>query len=908
MEEFDDNHDVLEDIKALEIVLTQDNTYNEIHKSNDLAESNYSTVEFTEFTLASSSKHSLLLKPFHDQSQKSVNIISDIYKSNTSLINSFKLAIGMVSMKLEECIKRQKEVDYQIQAISKRGKANWKVNYIHAGMPYFKDEKFFPSPMNEDTKQKQLNNELSIVHLRGPTRWTTKDRNLVKIAVRAQAANEAFDKMIKKTKENINYNNEDNECIPPKDLLAMVGPLGSKEFDWMKISAIDLKGRHTPNECRAIWNILLHPEINSSKWSRDEDTMLKIQAKFHNCLDWDRISKELYSNRSAYVSFIRYNTLFGTAYTDVPWTAPENNFLTTCIEEQKFGDLIPWSCISIYLNDRTKNQIYSHWKYNLDPSLKKGRFNSDEDQLLLDSVSEFGTNFPKISAEVMPYRTSVQLSGRFRLLMLKTNKLYNSWTISDDRKLLQLYEEFGAQWSMIANIMKRDRTYIRHRYTAIKRHMCKGTKLTSIPRKYCESKCNDEHNDDWNVKIINEQELNTSIDIQLIKYFQSIQAAKAKPGRKSTYHTADQLETYTKKLYNIFEKLNTKIIIPDNINSFNISTKDKELLISFKKYCIEKLTLSSKIIEQYRQKMFGDINLNDESEHFIPPAPFGLFQNRVSRSSSNNTKTNLISNTCHVDLTMDFQTPDNVVKFLTAEEIIHFNKLQSFIGTKFHLYSKSFDKIHFQPVENLKKTNNTRLDPFNQEAEVSIDYPDDDNNREKNVFIEPCHSTLIGYQSLLIIKNLLLSETNIKNDDLTFNRTKLTNKGREAFTLLKLRLQRLFKYPVIIARLSPNNYIEKISHHSDINNIFNYVHDETLSYSNEPVMENNSKKNNYVTLNNEEKLPDTEYEIEYNPTSKFSSEKFFHDNIPLVTNNLSNCEKLHLVSVNFENTKQEQEN
>ncbi|XP_008550545.1 uncharacterized protein LOC103573293 [Microplitis demolitor] len=819
----DNEDDILEDIKALKEVLSQNNLprIKVDVSSRSYEKSSGSNNSFHKFGIDSDDE-SLEVDDDEDDGNDADELADLSLKSVEKLLILCERAKQALQLKFEENLKRRQEVDYQIQLLSKGGKANWKVPYVKAGMPYFKDEKQFPAPKNEDTKKKEKNGELSISHLRRPIRWTFKDRNCLRIAIRKQAASDTFEKMVRESNENNDISPA--ELQPPKDLRTMVGPLGSREFDWMKISTMDMRSRHSPNECRVMWNILLHPDINDSQWKSDEEEMLKIKAREHGYQDWDTIARELNTGRTGYVCFIAFHrTLENTAFNDRQWSLNENEILTECVEKLRYGDFIPWGRVSTYINDRTKTQIYARWKYNLDPALKKGRFTSDEDDLLLDSVAKYGKNFPRISSDIMPHRSSVQLSGRFKLLMLKTNSAYNSWSVAEDRKLIQLFEEFGSQWSMISNIMKKDRTYLRHRYTIITRHLARGTRLIHIPRKrpiddddYEYIVQDDEDDDDDNEKLINNMNTDLSIDAQLMRYFQSIQAAEGKPGRKATYHTPDQLELRTKKLDKIFETLKVEIDIPDNLDGYNLSEKNKQLLTSYKEYTLQKSSMKPKIIEEYRQRMFGDVSNDDCREYFIPPGPFGMNIREERKPSKRRKKkadcsleADRVQN-LQIKLDMNLETPENVLKMLSDDEIDKFDKLSKLIESKCKClqFPGRFEQAYVESIEQgIKSTKKSKAASAALKQKLVQTHEHDPwkfKLIQKDPFIPPCYSTLIGYQTLLTFKDAQ-SLIRTKKNDLKSDLNQLTDEGKKAFHLFKTRLHRLFKYPIIMSRLSPKD-------------------------------------------------------------------------------------------------------
>lgn len=89
--------------------------------------------------------------------------------------------------------------------------------------------------------------------------------------------------------------------------------------------------------------------------------------------------------------------------------------------------------------------------YCLSPTIKKGRFTREEDNILIEGVKKFGPNFPKISSLLFPNRTTSQLNDHYQMLDDKMkNGNENKWLAGDDVKLVGLYKQYGADWSIIA--------------------------------------------------------------------------------------------------------------------------------------------------------------------------------------------------------------------------------------------------------------------------------------------------------------------------------------------------------------------------------------------------------------------------------------------------------------------------
>lgn len=102
-----------------------------------------------------------------------------------------------------------------------------------------------------------------------------------------------------------------------------------------------------------------------------------------------------------------------------------------------------------YLNGtRDRNNVFSHHQ-KIDPNLNHGRWTLSEDQAFEEAVHFFSAkNWQEIS-EYVGTRTALQCKERYELKFLNPDK-YKNWTIQEDKKLLDLVDKYGGQWSKIA--------------------------------------------------------------------------------------------------------------------------------------------------------------------------------------------------------------------------------------------------------------------------------------------------------------------------------------------------------------------------------------------------------------------------------------------------------------------------
>lgn len=764
---------------------------------------------------------------------------AEALRLNKQLIEHLNKTREHIADLLEEC-KRKKEIITQKLKLRMKTNITTKTITSHAGMPYFKDKNFFAAPANDDTKLKESRGELQIIHLRRVSRWTAKDKELLLKSVhnevvesmRYMPGNERIDpNSIKLGKNN----------TLPNVVVREIGELGIREFDWMKIAVSDFQNKHSPEECRVMWNIFLHPSINKFKWKKKELVDLEKYAKQYKNENWDRIAGKLGTQRSGYQCFVKYNTMKKVPHNDKPWTKKEDNKLIQLINKFKVGDFINWGDIASCVKTRTKHQIYFRWMYSLAPHLKKGRFTEEEDKLLNEAIEKYGLNFKKISALVLPARTSAQLSDHYNTL---TNKEDNSWTVSQDTKLLELYHEHGKNWSKIATFFdNKSRVQLRHRWTALSRYEQRGLNLRQIPRNnYRDKLAQKEMIVFQKVTTRSDNDLKDydAIDMEIINYFQSVNIPVTKAGRRKKFYTPNELEQQTRKMYNILNLLGANLSIPTDLDEYDcLNERDKQLLSSLKNLPSDALNGKiSENIERTRIRLFGNSETSDE--HYVPPLPFGGY----TRTQKYN---QMINYSLYIDTVftenrdMHFETLP-IISQLIGEEANHqYDKFANLLSSPCrHDGKRQYQKIyilgpnelmkkenapcHSQQIHNLFQFQSTVSRPITSVNLLKSNSSYCANTVEVNLenfpSLKPCYTTIIGFQGIESVRKTIRrnNDINIDDDDdddndNNYNQTvdlvKMSEFCRRSLVTLRTRLVQLFKYPIIMSQIMPPESVEE---------------------------------------------------------------------------------------------------
>ncbi|XP_076672332.1 proximal sequence element A Pbp95 [Andrena cerasifolii] len=649
--------------------------------------------------------------------------------SNKQII-SFLLDLKKhITAALEKCEKKLTLVETTLR---KHSIVDTKVLICNAGIPYFKDRDYFFPPNNEDETLKESYKELQIRNLPRVSPWTPKERNTLLKAIQEEALSDTLSSHKMERTEHANVtlkipvdaNRQEQqkrriEKFPPRDLKEMIGPLREREFDWFKISSAHFEDIHSPLDCRVMWNVFLFPDINKNCWTRPEDNKLKDIARKLKFQNWDKIAERLNTNRTAYQCFIRYNTTKTLPkIRNCVWENEEDKRLLSLVEIFKIGDFIPWGEMASWMRNRTKQQAYFRWTYSLAPYLRKGRFSKSEDNVLRDAITKYGTNFRKISAALMPNRSTVQLHDRYHTLTTNRVKNWNIWTLENDSKLLELFQRFGPNWSQIATAFSsKTRTQLRHRHAALQRYINRGISILDLNRNRFKSKNlrrqedkggeedeaegeenereEDEEEDDGDERIRREEahqaildfnnddpsngNCNSNVDKELIEYFHREHAIE-RSVRNQKLYTGQELKCCTKNLYTTLKSLDAELCMPSDIDDLKLRDRDRQLLCSLGEYAKTKhdKAMYLQVIDECSSRMFGtSYTAADKGSHFVPPPPF---DSRVKLKKL--VKTRCIDydlntkNTFLIEKTIDLDTPDFVISQIGGnEQELQFQKI-----------------------------------------------------------------------------------------------------------------------------------------------------------------------------------------------------------------------------------------
>ena len=160
------------------------------------------------------------------------------------------------------------------------------------------------------------------------------------------------------------------------------------------------------------------------------------------------------------------------------WTAEQDDALRAAVALHRGQN---WKAIAQMVEGRDHVQCLQRWKKVLQPGLVKGMWSHEEDELLLKLMS---TSQPKNWAGVaamVPGRTAKQCRERWSL-SLDPSINRGPWTQEEDELLVKLHDTLGNCWAQIkGHLSSRTENAVKTRYKTLERARFKDAAVAWTP-------------------------------------------------------------------------------------------------------------------------------------------------------------------------------------------------------------------------------------------------------------------------------------------------------------------------------------------------------------------------------------------------------------------------------------------
>ncbi|KAI8374632.1 Homeodomain-like protein, partial [Radiomyces spectabilis] len=151
----------------------------------------------------------------------------------------------------------------------------------------------------------------------------------------------------------------------------------------------DGNNRHTPFYCR---------------WTAEEDKLLFEAVEMYGPHKWSLIARHV-PGRTPVQCSTRWLGALNPHVHKGRWSKEEDAALTTAVHKylskpNATPDSLPWSRVAQCIPNRTGIQCQARWTEALDPTVRKGRWRKEEDEMLRAGVARFGCCWIRVAGSI----------------------------------------------------------------------------------------------------------------------------------------------------------------------------------------------------------------------------------------------------------------------------------------------------------------------------------------------------------------------------------------------------------------------------------------------------------------------------------------------------------------------------
>jgi len=146
----------------------------------------------------------------------------------------------------------------------------------------------------------------------------------------------------------------------------------------------------------------------TGKWTKEEDEVLLAAVQSYGTKAWKLVSKSV-QGRNQVQCLHRWTKILQPGLTKGPWSIAEDRKLLEWVQKEGPNK---WTACAEYIRGRSGKQCRERWLNTLNPGVKKGNWEPEEDFLIFKLFTEFGSQWSKINLH-FERRTENSIKNRF---------------------------------------------------------------------------------------------------------------------------------------------------------------------------------------------------------------------------------------------------------------------------------------------------------------------------------------------------------------------------------------------------------------------------------------------------------------------------------------------------------------
>ncbi|CAO3594053.1 unnamed protein product [Absidia cylindrospora] len=159
------------------------------------------------------------------------------------------------------------------------------------------------------------------------------------------------------------------------------------------------------------------------RWTTEEDKLLMEAVKEYGPHKWSLIAQHV-PDRTPVQCSTRWLGALNPNVHKGRWAPDEDEALTQAVKKYSNRSVLPWNRIAQNIPNRTGIQCQARWSEALDPTVRKGRWKKEEDDMLRAGVARFGCCWIRVSGMIYG-RTQRQCRTRWNQIKSRKEKAMN---------------------------------------------------------------------------------------------------------------------------------------------------------------------------------------------------------------------------------------------------------------------------------------------------------------------------------------------------------------------------------------------------------------------------------------------------------------------------------------------------